>query len=614
MAEKDRIKDIKERFDESFAALATAYTDMQTLHKMYANKQWSDKDASNSKKKNIPPLTYNFMKKNVDVLVGIQRQNKTALKVYAEETGDNISASIASILLHHSMRKGNGYTAASEAYKDQCIAGLSWLSPYMDFSKDAINGEFKVICDSTFDIFFDPSLKEMDLSDCGYIVKRKVMSQDKACLMFPKFAEEIKKSKSDYKSDYFVMEDSGLRRKVVVKEMWERVNTPAYTIAAAGQIITIPADLYDTEEVALLKTSPDYVEKSHLIQEVKLATLINNEILVYDGKSPYKGDYFPFVPCWGFYNKTLDTWNLKLQGVLHAIVDAQREFNKSKSNAMHYMLSSIHSGWMIDKGAVDDVRTLTKGMSAPVVQVNPGKKVERIQPPSINPVFGSWSNESFNDIMRIGLNAESLGFNSGAESAKAIKMKNMQGMASVGEIPDNFSFAMKQLGKIALSMIYQFYTPAKMKRILGVEYENITDEMLLKVGEMDYDIEVDETTYSPVQKMYRLETKLQALQYKAEGIDIQDIIDDLELDAADRMKMESKKMMQQQQAMAMQQQQLQMQQEEMARKARVDESKAKNLDAQTIVMGANAVEKVRKLSGVDTGDVVPNVAEGDING
>lgn len=614
MAEKDRIKDIKERFDESFAALATAYTDMQTLHKMYANKQWSDKDASNSKKKNIPPLTYNFMKKNVDVLVGIQRQNKTALKVYAEETGDNISASIASILLHHSMRKGNGYTAASEAYKDQCIAGLSWLSPYMDFSKDAINGEFKVICDSTFDIFFDPSLKEMDLSDCGYIVKRKVMSQDKACLMFPKFAEEIKKSKSDYKSDYFVMEDSGLRRKVVVKEMWERVNTPAYTIATAGQIITIPADLYDTEEVALLKTSPDYVEKSHLIQEVKLATLINNEILVYDGKSPYKGDYFPFVPCWGFYNKTLDTWNLKLQGVLHAIVDAQREFNKSKSNAMHYMLSSIHSGWMIDKGAVDDVRTLTKGMSAPVVQVNPGKKVERIQPPSINPVFGSWSNESFNDIMRIGLNAESLGFNSGAESAKAIKMKNMQGMASVGEIPDNFSFAMKQLGKIALSMIYQFYTPAKMKRILGVEYENITDEMLLKVGEMDYDIEVDETTYSPVQKMYRLETKLQALQYKAEGIDIQDIIDDLELDAADRMKMESKKMMQQQQAMAMQQQQLQMQQEEMARKARVDESKAKNLDAQTIVMGANAVEKVRKLSGVDTGDVVPNVAEGDING
>lgn len=49
----------------------------------------------------------------------------------------------------------------------------------------------------------------------------------------------------------------------------------------------------------------------------------------------------------------------------------------------------------------------------------------------------------------------------------------MQGMASVGEIPDNF-FAMRQLGKIALSMIYQFYTPEKMKRILGVEYANIT--------------------------------------------------------------------------------------------------------------------------------------------
>lgn len=55
-----------------------------------------------------------------------------------------------------------------------------------------------------------------------------------------------------------------------------------------------------------------------------------------------------------------------------------------------------------DKGAIDDVRTLTKGMSAPVIQTNPGKKLERVQPPQLNPIFGSWSNESFTDIMRIG--------------------------------------------------------------------------------------------------------------------------------------------------------------------------------------------------------------------
>lgn len=46
--------------------------------------------------------------------------------------------------------------------------------------------------------------------------------------------------------------------------------------------------------------------------------------------------------------------------------------------------------------------------------------------------------------------------------------------------------------------------------------------MLLKVGQMDHDIEVDETTYSPVQKMYRLETKtpspaVQSRRYRYSG-------------------------------------------------------------------------------------------------
>lgn len=52
-------------------------------------------------------------------------------------------------------------------------------------------------------------------------------------------------------------------------------------------------------------------------------------------------------PVGAFTTKLLTLGILNSQGVLHAIVDAQREYNKSKSNAMHYMLSSIHSGWIM---------------------------------------------------------------------------------------------------------------------------------------------------------------------------------------------------------------------------------------------------------------------------
>ena len=111
----------------------------------------------------------------------------------------------ASILLHHAMRKGGGYTAASSASKDQGIGGLSWLSPYMDFSADPLNGEFRALCDSVFDIFPDPHFREVNLSDCNYIVKRKAIAKSTGAIMFPEHEKDILNSKSEYKSDFFVI-------------------------------------------------------------------------------------------------------------------------------------------------------------------------------------------------------------------------------------------------------------------------------------------------------------------------------------------------------------------------------------------------------------------------
>ena len=120
-----RIKDIKKKFDESYSSLNELYMKVMQSHDFVAGKQILAGDAKKLRKKNITPLVYNYSKKNVDALVGIQKQNKTALKCLPEEIGDNISASIASRILHFSMRKGNGYMASSQGFKDACIGGLS---------------------------------------------------------------------------------------------------------------------------------------------------------------------------------------------------------------------------------------------------------------------------------------------------------------------------------------------------------------------------------------------------------------------------------------------------------------------------------------------------------
>ena len=77
-SEKDRIKDIKDKFSESYGSFTPLFLKMRESHMMYANQQWTEKDASMVRKKNMRPMVYNMLKKNADVYIGLHRQNKTA--------------------------------------------------------------------------------------------------------------------------------------------------------------------------------------------------------------------------------------------------------------------------------------------------------------------------------------------------------------------------------------------------------------------------------------------------------------------------------------------------------------------------------------------------------
>ena len=598
------LDELKEDFQESYGTLAPLMNKMLESHRMYSGDQWTSADAINSRKKKITPLVYNLMKGNVDILTGIQRQNKTALKALPEETGDNITASIASNLLHHSMRKGNGYTASGQTFKDMVIGALGWISPYIDFREDIVNGDLRVISDSVFDIFFDPHTKEMDLSDCNYIIKRKVIAKHLAKLLYPDHAEEIESSNSDYKSDYYVHEETGLKNKVVVKEHWKRSIEKVHIIFFNGEMTEISHDRYKQmpEEILEMQVMGQYEEIVKNKQVMNLSIVINDNVIVYAGKSPYQMEEFPFVPCFGFYNKSMEQWVDKLQSVIDPLKDPQREINKWNSSQLHYMLSSIHEGWIVDKGAVDDMRILTKGMSAPVIQRNVGKSIERI--PQVQPPVAMMQQAQINEdkFNKIGLPVEMLGQSSNIDSAKGLKLRQQQGLAKVGEITENFNYAFMQLGRIALAMVLQFYTLDKVKKILGQDYAWVTQEHLLQVKDIRHNIEIDETTYNPTNKKIRLESLMEMKQYGVEDITSEDFFDLWDIDASEIVKLKAKHAQRQQQAQQQQAQQAQVEQGLIAQKTELEKVKADNMKVQTQLMGTKVIENLNNM-GVPAGAI-----------
>ena len=102
--------------------------------------------------------------------------------------------------------------------------------------------------------------------------------------------------------------------------------------------------------------------------------------------------------------------------------------------------------------------------------------------------------------------------------------------------------------------------------------------------------------------MYRLEAKMQMAQYKIPGLEAEDFYDDLDIDAAYRMKLQQRMEQRKQQEAMIQQQQMASQQVLMASKARTEESKANNLNVQTQLMGTKVLENLGGM-GVQPGDI-----------
>lgn len=593
---KNRLKELEEKYNEAFSSMADLNNKIVKSHKFYSGRQWARQDHESNRRKNMPSLVYNLVKKMTDTFYGVMIKSNTALKVLPEDDTDNVLAGISSKFLHFLFRKNKGYRAVVESFKEQAISGLSWIVLYIDFTKDKINGDLKFRSESNLNIFMDPMTKEIDLSDCMYIVYRKVLDKSKVIAMAPKYEQQIKDSTSDHKLDHLVMEEAGLKNKCVMKEYWERKMVKVTTVFAGNEMITLTDEEMRINKELLddLRMSGEYQEAEGIERRIYLTQVINDEIIIYDGISPYEGDIFPFVPFFGFYDKHSELWFDKIQSLVDPLKDPQREYNKWRVSQMYSILTSIHSGYFVEQGAVRNIDKLRNGFTSPIVDVTPGRMqgIKEIQGKHTPPGLVEQAQLAYQDFMNVSLNAEALGMQTNVDSAKGIRLKQIQGLMPVEELIDNFKEAFMLTGLIALKIAFQYYSYEKFRRIIGPAYDFFTAQHYAAIKEIEMDLEIDETTFNPVHKMYRLETAMNMLQYKVPGMQADDFYDLMELDPADAKKFKERN------AQAMQQQQMAAQQGAQNKaildqaKARTEQSKANYMDAQAEMQKMAVAEKM----------------------
>ena len=76
-------------------------------------------------------MSLNYLKKNVDVLSGFQRQNRSDIKVLPVEGSDELIAEVLTEVTKWVTNDQVSEFVISDAFKDSLICGIGWIVPVL---------------------------------------------------------------------------------------------------------------------------------------------------------------------------------------------------------------------------------------------------------------------------------------------------------------------------------------------------------------------------------------------------------------------------------------------------------------------------------------------------
>lgn len=625
---QDLIKSFGEEYERAYQMLNTFYAEAYRDQSYYLGNQWSLEELAYLNNQRRSSFTYNMIRRMVNLIEGIQRSNRMSTIYTPIEDASSQTADTLSDVGQYIMSRNGGYETLSLAFKDACITGISWISPYIDYRDDPISGDIRFHLDHWNSVIWDPFFYERDLSDCGFIARRKYLSRTEVISLLPDKEEEINALPWGSRDDKFTYmpfaRQWGMQKLLNYTEYWKPKWETKDVIVdmQSGETTTWNGSRERLKQILSIEPTLKVIKKP--VRTVELGIIVEGELMYY-GKDPYGLDNYPFVPIWVCYEPSYDLYTWKLQSLVRFIRDPQTELNKRRSKMVDILDSQLNSGWIAKTGAVTNNASLYKNGQGQVLFVKPEANIDtdlrRIEPPSIPDGQFALMDAFEKDIPNIlGINPEMLGMpeNEKVETAAILsKMRQAAGLVSLRNVFDSLAESQKLLGKKVLELIQKNYTPEKVKLITKKE---VPQEFYSGVFSR-YDVVVEQGLETDTQ---RQEQFTQLLTLKQMGFNIPDsliikasnITRKQELtDILDAQAEQENQMLDQQSQMQMQQQQLLA--EGIEAKARSDEALAmermnkihldQSLDAERIAKAEqektaaelNFIKSLKELEGMD---------------
>jgi hypothetical protein len=505
MKDQEIIQDFDQCYEWAYACWNAFFPLAERDLRFYLGDQWSAEEKRELFLQNRNQFVFNRIRRNINMVSGLQRKNRLSSVVSPTEDSDQETADQLSQLLLYIMQANDGYNIISDAFAGALKTGWNMISLWVDYREDPVNGDIKLRRDPYNAFITDPYFTNMDLSDCEYIQRRKYLNYQQVQSLLPKQKKEVYElyrmgwDRDDKFTWLPYQRNQGGQTMMAYNEFYRQrwKDVPVILNQETGELFEYAPD-NDYVDV-ILKENPQVIKTTRQQRYIEMNIILNGQVME-TIENPYGLDEYPFTPFYCIWEPESDEWGLKIQSLTRCQIDPQREANRRRSQMIDIIDSQINSGWIANENSVINPNSLFQTSQGKVIwrreNAQPGA-IEKIPPAQVPPSIFQLQELFDRDMMDIpGLNDAAFGQAEMANDSGVMMM--LRQSAAIVNIQDIFDFlrlSQKTLSKKIVKLIQQ-WTPGKVRRILNQEpTQQFYDKNFTK-----YDISIQEGLLTDNQK------------------------------------------------------------------------------------------------------------------
>lgn len=430
----------------------------KTWFSYYQGEQWTSVEETALIERGQAVTTYNHIAPAIDAVVGGERQNRPDIKMAARTFDDEKIAQVKTDLYKYIEYSTKTDDHLDMFVLDACVAGRAWMHIYPKMDGEKFEDLEHNYVDYR-DMFIDQYSKKDDLSDARYLHHAVFVDEDMLEEQFPKYKSEEASQGStlsfESSSEEELYYEKGDRARPRIINTWFR--------NSKNEVVTI--------------------------------IWIKGQIL-YKSEKPYSLNDFPYVQV----TVKRDLENMPY-GFVKSMISAQDEVNKRHSKALHYLNARqvlAEENAFVNWAEAEKTLAKPDGITKLEDNALAEGRVQLVDNAQLAQTHIQMMEHAKSQVLALaGINASFIGQSSEYESAKKSQVQSSGAANVLVPFFNKIRSGRHRLASLTMRMVPDFYTDARMIRILQPtgeyafmpvnEVQLMDDDTLAKINDMTVD-------------------------------------------------------------------------------------------------------------------------------